>query len=203
MQHALLVLQLVLVGELQGLFEVVDAEHVAVAERHFLGQHAHAEQQRLKGPEQPARKKDASDHATAEAQGVHAREDLGHDLAEEQQEEGEQDGDADELQPVGFSEIDKVTEDVVAEHDDGHVDEVVGNQDGGQGALAVVAQQLYVLVGSVVLGVELVQVAGRQAEERNLGTAGKTRQYQQQNRQSSCEQHSRGGWYDGHFVERS
>ena len=58
--------------------------------------------------------------------------DLGHDLAKEQQEESQQDGNDEELQPVGRAKVDDMAEEIVTEHDDRHVHQVVGDKNGGQ-----------------------------------------------------------------------
>ena len=88
--------------------------------------------------------------------------DLGHDFAKQQQEESQQNGNHDELQPIGRTKIDDVTEEIIAEHDDRHVHQVVGNQDGGQCPLRVLAQLRDQSIAVVLLLVKLIQIVGRE-----------------------------------------
>ena len=71
--------------------------------------------------------------------------DFGHDLSEEQQEEGQDDRDTDESQPRRVSEVYDTVEDIIAQHDDGDVDQVVGDENGRQRTFAVLPQCLYLL----------------------------------------------------------
>ena len=61
--------------------------------------------------------------------------DLGHNLAKEEQKESKENGETNELQPIGTSEVDDMCEEIVAEHDNSHIHQVVGDENSGEGAL--------------------------------------------------------------------
>ena len=83
--------------------------------------------------------------------------DLRHYLAEEQQKESQDDSDADKLQPIGTTETHRVGDEVVAEHDDGDVHQVVGYQDGCQRTLGVIPERHDLTIVIIVL-VQLAKV---------------------------------------------
>ena len=112
---------------------------------------------------------------------------LGHNLAKEQQQEGEQHRHTDKLQPPRRTEVDGMVEEIGAEHDDGDVYQIVGNQDGGQRALRIFTQRLDADVALRLLLVQLAQVGRRQREESNLRSRGKTRYQQQQAGCNTCQ----------------
>ena len=75
---------------------------------------------------------------------------LGHYLAEEQQEEREENGNDEELQPISlWPEMHDVGKDIVEKHDDGDIHKVVGDENGGQRSLRVFSQHVDVLVFGV------------------------------------------------------
>ena len=133
-QHALLFLDVLLVGQLQSLLQVADAQHMVFLLHHLPRQHTRAQQDIGYRPEQAAAKHDAANGSTAETQRRLSCVDLRHNLAEQQQQECEQYRDAQEMQPIGIAKVDDMCKEVVAQHDDGDVDQIVGNQDRGQRA---------------------------------------------------------------------
>ena len=164
-QHALLVFDVVLVGELQRLLQIIHAQHMVLLLHHLLCQDATTQQHRLKRPENATHDHDASHRATTEAKRILTAEHLRHNLAEEQQKERQQHGYAQKLQPHSVAKVDELSKDIIAQHDDGHVNEVVGNENGCQRALTVITQQLYLLVARRLRGVKFRDVAWRQTEK--------------------------------------
>ena len=195
LEHALLVLDIVLVGELQRLLQLIDRELAALLLDHALGEGAAADEDRLQGPEDLAQEQDAIDGEAAVAQGSLAAEDLGHDLAEEQEEEGEQDGDAEHLEPSGL-EGDEPAKEIVEQHDDHHVDEVVGYQDGSQCALVVVAEHLDALVLGATVGIKGIDIVGGKTKEGYLRPAGKGREQEHEDSQESRQPRPEGDYVD-------
>ena len=56
----------------------------------------------------------------------------------------------------------------VEKHDDGHVHQVVGYEDGGQEAFAFAPEFQYLSVGTMVLFLHLTQVDRREGEKGHL-----------------------------------
>ena len=187
LEHALLHLDVLLVGEFERLLQVVDTQHVRLLVHHLARQCAAAHQHRLNRPEEPPEQHDAPRRETAISERVLPRIDLGHDFAEEQQEEGEDDGDAEKLEPQCLAEVHHIRKDIVAEHDDGDVDQVVGDKDCSQRALTLFPESLDITVGGIVVRVERVEVRGRETEESDLGGTGIARE-KQQNDSERCRQ---------------
>jgi len=129
---------------------------------HLLGQDARAEQDVLQRIEQLTQETDAATECATHGEGVLAAVDLGHDLAEEEQEEREQDGDDEELEPDGITEVDGMADEIVAEHDDGHVHQVVGDEDRGQQSLGILTKCEDVAVALRVALLQLVDIIGCQ-----------------------------------------
>ena len=99
--------------------------------RQFAGTHHDAG----KGIEQATEEQQTAYGRTAEAQGMLAAVHLGHNLAEQQQEEGQQHRHAQKLQPPRTTEIDGMAEEIAEEHDNGDVHQIVGDKDGSQRTL--------------------------------------------------------------------
>ena len=165
LQHALLVLDLLLIGEFECLLQVVDAEHMVFLLHDFPGEGATAHQDGLQRPEEVPEHHQSAHGEAAILQRVLPPIHLWHDFAKEQQEEREDDGDAKELEPCCVAKVYGTFEDKIAQHDDGDVDQVVGDQDGSERALTILPKNLNTLVGSVVLWVEGIEVGGRKIEE--------------------------------------
>ena len=75
--------------------------------------------------------------------GIH----LGHYLTEKQEEEGEEDGDAQELQPICTTEVDDMGKEIVTEHDDGYIHQVIGDEDSGKSEIRIIEKLDYFAVG--------------------------------------------------------
>ena len=90
---------------------------------------------------------------------------------------------------------------VVAQHDDGDVHQVVGDENGGQGTLGVFTkgENLTVTLSSSLL--QLTQVGRRQREEGNLRAGGKARQQQQQGSKYNSYDGTVFGCHQMHFTE--
>ena len=82
---------------------------------------------------------------------------------------------------------------IITKHDDGDVDEIVGNQDSGEGTLAIVAKHLYITISITTIGVKFREVCGRQTEKSDLWATGKSWQHQEQARQDNGNVHPKGG----------
>ena len=106
--------------------------------------------------------------------------DLGDDFSEEQEQEGEQHGHHEELQPYGTAEIDGLAETEVEENDDADVHHIVANEDGSKQPLAVVEQGTDLLVGLMLAFLYSTPVGGSQAEEGYLARRNETRTKQEQ-----------------------
>ena len=176
-QHALLVLYILLIGKFESLLQIVNAQHVTLFLHNLLCQNAAAQQNVLHKPEQFAADHDAADKLAAEAQRVLTAVHLRHNLAEEQQQKGEQHRERQKLQPVSLlAEVYKVREYVVAEHDYRHVHKVVCDENRSESALAVLTQCLYVAVACSLRFVHLRHIGRRETKERNLRSAGECRE---------------------------
>ena len=158
LKHALLILNFLLVGEFKSLFEVVDTKHVVLFLHYLLRKGPCAHEHGLHGPEEFSEHHESAHGKAAILQRVLPAVDFGHDFSEEQQEKSQDDRDTDESQPRRVSEVYDTVEDIIAQHDNGDVDQVVGDEDGGQRTFAVLPQCLYLLVGFSVLRVKCVEV---------------------------------------------
>src|SRR5574344_951974 len=101
LQHLLLIPDIILVGQFQSLFQIVDAQHMVFFLHHLLGQYTTAEQYRFERPEQLAQEQYTVDSLPAETQGALGAIYLRHDFAEKQQDKSKKYGDTDKLQPIG------------------------------------------------------------------------------------------------------
>ena len=97
LQHALLLLDFLLVGEFKGLLQVVDTQDMALLLEHLTCQGATADEDGLNGPEQSSAYHQSTHRKPAILQRILAGIDLGHDLSKQKQEEGEDDGDTQKL----------------------------------------------------------------------------------------------------------
>ena len=61
--------------------------------------------------------------------------DLRHDLAKQQEQERQQDGDDKELKSDSRTKPDHMVEEIITEHNDGDIDHIVGDQNGCQRTL--------------------------------------------------------------------
>ena len=135
LQHVLFILQLLLVGQLQRLLQVVNAEDMCLFLHHLLCQDSRADEHAGQGIEKAAKACQGTRERTADRECVLLTVDFRHNFAKEQQDESQQNGDHEKLQPHGSAEVHDMGEEVVAQHDDGHIHQIVGNQNGSQRAL--------------------------------------------------------------------
>ena len=126
---------------------------------HFVSQTTRTDHNAGKRIEQLTTEQDTIHCTTTETQRLLTSIHLRHDLAKQQQQKGQQDRHADKFQPPGLSEIHSMVEEIAKEHDDGHIDQVVGNQNGGQCTLGILPQLLDMLVFLRLFLVEFIQVS--------------------------------------------
>ena len=170
LQHALLVLYVVFVGQLKGLFQVVHAQLAALLGYSLLRNHATFNQDCFQRPEHFPQEHDSTHGFATELQRGLTTVYLRHNLTEEQQHERKKNRNDNKFQPCHL-ELHQRTKDVIAKHDDGNVHKVVGNQDGCQRPFRVVAQLFYPCITRILICIQLFQVLRRKTEERNLRTA--------------------------------
>ena len=102
LQDALLILDVVLVGQLKRLFQVVYAQALLLLMNDLLQKYAALDEDGLDGPEQAAHEHDATDRLAAVSQGGLPAVYLGHYLAKEQQQKSKDNCEADKLYPHGL-----------------------------------------------------------------------------------------------------
>ena len=132
---------------------------MALLTHHFICQDARLDENRRKGIAQLTEKHDATDGTTTETERVLSGIDLRHDFAEKQQEERQQNGDEQELQPIRPAKVNDMRDEIVEQHDDGDVHQIVGNQYRRQRPLRILAQLFDLDVFGSTFFVELVQIA--------------------------------------------
>ena len=86
--------------------------------------------------------------------------------------------------------MNQCAEDIVAEHDDGYIDQVVGYQYSGQCSLTIFSKCNNVLVGDVFLWFQFIEIVWGEAKKGYLRTAGKARHHHEHSSQYGCYQHS-------------
>ena len=97
LQHVLLFLQFLRVSQLKGLLQVVYTQHMVLLLHHLLCEDARTDKYCRQRIEQSAKPFDARCREAAEGKCVLCRIDFGHNLAKEQQEECQQNGNHKEL----------------------------------------------------------------------------------------------------------
>ena len=162
LQHTLFILDILLIREFERLFEIIDTQNVILLLYHLACQDARLHQNGLEGPEQTTEETDVTYHRATEAQRLLTSVYLWHNLAKEQDKESENDGNAQEFNPIGTTEIDNLRKEIVAEHDDGDIDQIVGNQYGGQCALGISPKLQYLTVTFSALFLQLAQIGWRE-----------------------------------------
>ncbi len=190
-QHALLVLDVILIGELESLLQVINTELPFLFLHHLLCHYSTLDEHPFKRPEKLAEEEHTRGDSAAKGQRILPAVDLWHNLTEEQKDESEQHRDAEELHPW-LPKLYQLTKDIVAQHDNRDVDQVVRNENGGQRALGVTAQHLYAGIAGALVGIELVEILGRETEKGNLGTTRKSRHYQQCQCEHHCDPYTEG-----------
>ena len=111
---------------------------------------------------------DARGCKAAELQRVVSGVEFRHYLTEQQQDEREQHGDAQEFQPRS-GKMEHAQQRIVAEQDDGDVDKIVRDEDGGKQLFRALKQSTDSLVAQAVTIIQTSTIGGRQREERYLG----------------------------------
>ena len=134
-QHILLFLKFFFVGKLECLLQIINTEHMVLLLHHLLCKHARSDEDISHRTEQFAQPKDTWCRHPTESQRMLPGIDLWHNLTKEQQQERQQNSNHHKLQPVSRTESEYLCEEIVAEHDDRDVHQIVGNQDGGQRTL--------------------------------------------------------------------
>ena len=94
-----------------------------------------------------------------------------------------------------MSEIHKTGKNIVAQHDDRDIHQVVGDEDRSQGTLTVIAELLDLPVIGIAVWIQVIEVGRRKAEESDLRTTGEGREHQKQSRQHHGDNHTNGWRY--------
>lgn len=175
LQHALLLLNLILVSKLKRLLQIVYAQLPCLFLHDFLCKHAAVYEYGLQWPEELAAEYYSRHNTAAKSQWSLTAVNLRHNLAEKQQQESEQDSDEEKFQHFGLKPNQRAY-DVIAQHDDGYVDKVVRDKYCSECSLRVITQYGNALVSRILLWIEVVKVLWRQAEECYLRTTGEARQ---------------------------
>ena len=140
LQQFLFVFQFFFVCQFQGLFQVVNAKRNTFFSHHFFGQHTRFEEHCFEWPKEFSEKQHARNTPAAEQQGGLSAQHLGHDFAKEQQKECKEDGEDEELQPIGSrTKVYHVGKHVVKQHDYGNIHKVVCDENGCQRTFRVFA----------------------------------------------------------------
>ena len=196
LQHVAFLGYVLLVCQLHRLFQVVHSEHFFLVVGKSLCDDFAANEQAAEGPEGLAQHLQGGGGEAAEGEGVLPAVYLGDNLAEEQQQEGEQHRHHDELQPFCLSEFDGLVEAEIEDDDNGHVYQVVADEDSGKQAFAVAQEGCHSPVSRVFLLVNGESVARFQAEECNLACRDEARAKQQYQDDTQCYPYAQCG-----FVE--
>ena len=124
-----------------------------------------------------------------------------HDFAKKQQQESKDNCDYQELQNNRSSEIDYPCKEEIAEHNDGNVHKIIGNEDGCQQSFGITQKASVVFIRRMIIVLNVVKVASRQLKERNFGFRHKARGKQQQYGQAYSHQFSCTRSTNGYTVE--
>ena len=99
---------------------------------HLRRPDAGTDQDRGNGIKEFSQHSDTPTVTTTHRQRMLAAIDLRNDFAEKQQQESQEHGDDQELQPPGSPpEVDEVLKEIGTEHDDGHIHQIIRNQNRG------------------------------------------------------------------------
>ena len=170
LQHAALLRNVLLVGQFHGFLQVVHGEALCLVCMDALHHHLETDEEGTERIPQLIQYRQHRSGETAEGKRVAGAINLGHNLTEEQQKEGEQNGHEKKLHPCGRTKIYPFEDKIIEQHDDGHIDQIVTDEDGGKQALALVQQFLNLDIGRMLLIVNLVHVCRRKAEKGNFGS---------------------------------
>ena len=168
LQHVALFRNVLLVGQFHRLFQVVNSQQVFIVICKALGDDFAANEEFAQGPEDFAEDLKFRSGKTAESQGMLRTVDFGNDFAKEQEQEGEQNRHHKELEPLCLSEVDGFVEAEVEDDDDGHIHQIVADEDGCEEPFAIVQELGHLLVRGMFFFVYGTSVVGCQAEESNL-----------------------------------
>gem|GEM_PF-5791859 len=159
LQHTLLILDVILVGQLQGLFQVIDTQHMIFLLDHLFGKYPTLQEYIFQRPEEFSDKQNAIDNTTTEAQRILATIHLRHNLAKKQEQESKENRDNQELQPICLvTKMNNACKNIVQQHDDGDVDEIIGNQNRCQRTFRVFTQHLNFSVGIRLLILQFIYI---------------------------------------------
>ena len=127
---------------------------------------------------------------------------LWNDLTKEQEQEGEEHRHDKELQPNGLSEVDGLVEAEVEDDDDGHIHQIVTDEDCGEQSFAIIEQGSHFIVGIVLAFVYGSLVVWGQAEESNLACRNKTRANEQDKYNTETNPDAKSGHLDANGTNR-
>ena len=138
-QHAALLRDILLVGEFHGFLQIIHRKTLVAGVHEMLGDHLALDKEPAQRAAKVAESAQYGSREACEAKGMLCAVDFGGNLSEEQQEEGEQDGHAQILEPFSVAEIHGGADGEVEQHHYGHIHQVVADEDGGQQLLGVTA----------------------------------------------------------------
>ena len=161
LQHVLLFLQLVLVGQFKRLLQVVHTQSVVLFLNNLLGQKTGTYQNRGQRIEHPAERYNGSCKSAANSQGMLSAIHLRHDFAKQKQQKSKQNRNHDKLYPIGITKAYRMGKEIVAKHNDGHIHQIVRNKNSGQCAFRILAKHNDTGVGFALPFIEFVQVGRR------------------------------------------
>ena len=129
LKHALLVLDIVLVGEFQSLFKLIHTQYMILFLHHLLGKHSTLQKNGFYRPENFTGKENGIHTAATETKRILTAVNLWHDFTKEQQKKSEKHRHDQELKPISLgTELDNADKNITQQHDNHDVDKVVGNQ---------------------------------------------------------------------------
>ena len=182
LEHLGLCSNVLRVGELHGLLEVVHREGLDTVAAETVGEHLAAHQQAAEGIEQILKHGKYAAASPHERQSMLRTPHLRHYLAEEQKQEGEEHREYGELQPHSLSEIHHTAGGIAEKHDDGHVDQIVGDENRGKQALGALKPLLDTGIARMALFLHLLDILRRKGEKRYFTSADESRHKKQEKR---------------------
>ena len=174
LQHAAFLGNVLLVGEFHSLLQIVHREALRLRMDKSLGDDLAAYQDVAERRAELHEHGECRSCKAAEGERTLVAVYLGHHFAKEQKQEGEDYRKAEELEPAGISELNCLHEKVIQQHDDGHIHQIVADENGGQQALAVFAESQDACVGRTLALLDFAQVGRTETKESYLTARDKT-----------------------------
>ena len=129
LKHALLVFDIVLVGEFQSLFQLIHTQHMIFFLHHLLGKHSTLQKNGFNRPENFTGKENGIHTTATETKRILTAVNLWHNFTKEQEKKSEKHRHDQELKPISLgTKLDYADKYITQQHDNHDVDKVVGNQ---------------------------------------------------------------------------